>query len=128
MKQSAAKTLGVAALGAAFAAAAAGSASAAPALPAVPDLTGTLSSVTTTLPVQDVVTKLPGGAPEALAGAQNALTGAATTLPAALGEATSKATPSGEKGGPRSADPVKGLLGGLPTGGLPAGSLPGLGG
>ncbi|WP_455352860.1 hypothetical protein [Streptomyces sp. SYSU K217416] len=51
MKQSAARTLGVAALGAAFAAAAAGSASAAPA-PALPDATGLLGGVTSTLPAK----------------------------------------------------------------------------
>ncbi|MGW7054122.1 ATP-binding protein [Streptomyces sp. NPDC054887] len=124
MKQSAAKTLGAAALGAAFAAAAAGSASAAPAAPAVPDLTGALSSATTTLPLQDVVGKLPGGAPEALNGGVSALTGSASTLPATTTDALSKAqTPAG-KDGARSADPLKGLLGGLPAGG----ALPGIGG
>ncbi|MEV6650496.1 hypothetical protein [Streptomyces sp. NPDC051219] len=51
MKQSAAKTLGVAALGAAFAAAAAGTASAAPA-PALPDVTGLVGGVTSTLPAK----------------------------------------------------------------------------
>ena len=47
MKQSAAKTLGVAALGAAFAAAGAGAANAAP---AVPDSSQALDTVTKTLP------------------------------------------------------------------------------
>lgn len=47
MKQSAAKTLGVAALGAAFAAAGAGAANAAP---AVPDVTSGLDTVTHALP------------------------------------------------------------------------------
>ena len=47
MKQSAAKTLGVAALGAAFAATGAGAANAAP---AVPDATGMLGSGTSALP------------------------------------------------------------------------------
>ncbi|MGX1883384.1 ATP-binding protein [Streptomyces sp. NPDC055287] len=117
MKQSAAKTLGAAALGAAFAAAAAGSASAAPAAPAVPGLTGALSSATTTLPVQDLAGKLPAGAPEALTSGVSTLTGSATTVPTTAGEALSKAQPSGG-----SADPVKGMLGGLP-----AGTLPGLG-
>ncbi|OEJ25333.1 hypothetical protein AR457_13535 [Streptomyces agglomeratus] len=123
MKQSAAKTLGAAALGAAFAAAAAGSASAAPAAPAVPDLTTVLGSATTTLPAQDVVSKLPAGAPEALNGAASTLTGSAATLPATVTDAVSKARPADGKSGARSADPVKGLLGGLP-----AGTLPGLGG
>ncbi|GAA1527644.1 hypothetical protein GCM10009730_40800 [Streptomyces albidochromogenes] len=122
MKQSAAKTLGAAALGAAFAAAAAGSAFAGAPAPAVPDLTGTLSSATTTLPVQDVVGKLPGGAPEALTGGVSALTGSASTLPATTSDALAKAQPADGKGA-RSADPLKGLLGGLP-----AGALPGIGG
>src|SRR5690348_1396538 len=57
MKQSAAKTLGVAALGAAFAATGAGAANAAP---AVPDATGMLGSVTSALPAQNVSQALPG--------------------------------------------------------------------
>ncbi|MFD3515267.1 ATP-binding protein [Streptomyces sp. NPDC058657] len=118
MKQSAAKTLGVAALGAAFAATAAGSASAAPALP---DAAGALGSVTSVLPVGQVASVLPAGSPEALAAGQAALGQITTTAPAALSQATDKA------------DPVGGLLGGLPTkglpaGGLPTGALPGLGG
>ncbi|MEV7235743.1 hypothetical protein AB0N06_17650 [Streptomyces sp. NPDC051020] len=56
MKQSAARTLGVAALGAAFAAAAAGTASAS-ALPAAGSALGT---ATQSLPVQDTATKLLG--------------------------------------------------------------------
>lgn len=56
MKQSAAKTLGVAVVGAAFAAAAAGTAAAVP----VPD------SVPGVVPVHDALTKLPAGAPQAL--------------------------------------------------------------
>ncbi len=59
MKQSAAKTLGVAALGAAFAAVGAGAASAAPALP---DATQALGSVTHTLPAENVAKALPGAA------------------------------------------------------------------
>ncbi|MET8567470.1 ATP-binding protein [Streptomyces sp. NPDC004783] len=51
MKQSAAKTLGVAALGAAFAAAGAGAASAAPELP---DAGQTVGSVARTLPAENV--------------------------------------------------------------------------
>ncbi|MDJ0465074.1 ATP-binding protein [Streptomyces sp. H27-C3] len=109
MKQSAAKTLGTAALGAAFAAAAAGSAAAAPAVPTLPDTLGTLSTVTKTLPVEQSIAALPSSAPEILAVGQEALSG--------LGAST---MPAGEK-----ADPVGSLLGGLPTGGaLPSGSLP----
>ncbi|MCH5677538.1 ATP-binding protein [Streptomyces gilvus] len=57
MKQSAAKTLGVAALGAAFAAVGAGAANAAPALP---DTSGALDTVTRTLPTENVSKALPG--------------------------------------------------------------------
>ncbi|MEU6321128.1 hypothetical protein, partial [Streptomyces sp. NPDC047009] len=74
MKQSAAKTLGVAALGAAFAAAGAGVASAAPAAPAVPNVAG-LDTVTQALPVGDLSGIVPGTG-EALGQGQNALGGA----------------------------------------------------
>ncbi|MFV2119176.1 ATP-binding protein, partial [Streptomyces sp. Act-28] len=57
MKQSAAKTLGVAALGAAFAVSAAGSASALASVP-VDSLLGT---ATEALPVEQAVSALPGG-------------------------------------------------------------------
>ncbi|ARF74800.1 hypothetical protein ACIOD0_17930 [Kitasatospora albolonga] len=97
MKKSAAKTLGVAALGAAFAAAAAGSASAAPALP-LDSAAGVLPVSTTALetlaasaqsaPVQDTVGKVLGG------------------------DATDAAAP------------VTALLGGLPTQGLSANGIP----
>ncbi|MFK4225253.1 hypothetical protein [Streptomyces sp. NPDC019890] len=64
MKQSAAKSLGVAALGAAFAAAAAGTASAAPAV--LPAPAPSLDSVAGVLPVQDALTHaLPTGQPAA---------------------------------------------------------------
>ncbi|KAB2589054.1 hypothetical protein ACFWVT_28440 [Streptomyces cyaneofuscatus] len=97
MKKTAAKTLGVAALGAAFAAAAAGSASAAPSLPldtvagALPVSTMALEAVTTAAqnaPVQETVGKVLGG------------------------DATDAAAP------------VTGLLGGLPTQGLTANGIP----
>ncbi|MBT2381649.1 hypothetical protein AMK21_17485 [Streptomyces sp. CB00316] len=97
MKKTAAKTLGVAALGAAFAAAAAGSASAAPSLPldtmagALPVSTMALESVATAAqnaPVQETVGKVLGG------------------------DATDAAAP------------VTGLLGGLPTQGLTANGIP----
>ncbi|MGW1496796.1 ATP-binding protein [Streptomyces sp. NPDC002402] len=132
MKQSAAKTLGVAALGAAFAAAAAGTATAAPALP---DSALPLDTVTSVAPVQEALTQLPAGAPESLAGG-------ASTLPGTVQGAATKVLPNAD-----AADPVGGLLGGLPVGkatsglptgglptgalptsGLPTGALPGLGG
>lgn len=108
MKQSAAKTLGVAALGVAFAAAGAGAANAA--APAVPDAAGALGSVTSGLPVEQATSALPAGGPEAVSAAQNA-----------LGNGLTAAQPVVQKvadGG----DPVSGLLGGLPVagGGLPA--------
>ncbi|MBD0745423.1 ATP-binding protein [Streptomyces sp. CBMA152] len=108
MKQSAVKTLGAAAVGVAFAAAAAGTASAAPAVAGVPDLPA-LSGLTKSLPLENVTNKLTPGAPQSLAAGQNALAKGASTLPTS------------------GADPVSGLLGGLPAGGgLPTGALGGL--
>ncbi|MGW0464191.1 hypothetical protein ACWDX6_02790 [Streptomyces sp. NPDC003027] len=69
MKQSAAKTLGVAALGAAFAAAAAGTAAAA-AAPAEP---AALGLVTQTVPLGDGLTELPVGVSETLVAGEGAL-------------------------------------------------------
>lgn len=131
MKQSAAKTLGVAALGAAFAAAAAGTASAAVA-PGVPDAGAALDTVTHTLPVEQAATKLPAGAPESLAASQKALGSGVTTLPATAEKALTQVTSSLDKGKGKPGDPVGGLLGGLPVGalptsGLPVGAVPGLG-
>ncbi|MEV8321375.1 ATP-binding protein [Streptomyces sp. NPDC059900] len=126
MKQSAAKTLGVAALGAAFAAVGAGAANAAPALP---DATDALGSATAMLPVEQVADNLPAGGPEAVEAGQNAL---GSTLQAAaptvdkLGESTKPAADRSAK----PADPAAGLLGGLPvsnalpTQGLPLQGLP----
>ncbi|MEV6163808.1 hypothetical protein AB0L71_18075 [Streptomyces sp. NPDC052052] len=96
MKQSAVRTLGVAALGAAFAAAAAGTASAV-ALPAdvattaLPVAGSALQNATRTLPVQDTATKLLGTG-------QQKLVGSATA-------------------------PAKGLIGGLPAGGITTSGL-----
>lgn len=122
MKQSAAKTLGVAALGAAFAAVGAGAASAAPALP---DATDALGSATAMLPMDQVADNLPAGGPEAVSAGQNAL---GSTLQAAaptvdkLGESTKAAA---DRGKPAAGDPVSGLLGGLPIAGvLPTQGLP----
>ncbi|GHB18200.1 MULTISPECIES: ATP-binding protein [Streptomyces] len=113
MKQSAAKTLGVAALGAAFAAAGAGAANAAPAAPAVPDATSALSTVSSVLPVDGVTKTLPGSG-ESLAQGQNALgSGLAAAQPAVANLLAE---------GP--AAPVAGLLGGLPLQGLPTHGLP----
>lgn len=121
MKQSAAKKLGVAALGAAFAAAAAGTASAAPVAPAAPDALGL---VTQTVPVGDDLTKLPDGAAESLGAGQGALgqglDQGVKTLPAAAGQAT-QSLPLDAAAGGLGATPLGGLLGGLPLGGLPIG-------
>jgi hypothetical protein len=112
MKQSAAKTLGVAALGAAFAATGAGVASAAPAAPAAPGVAGP-DTVTQALPVGNVAGMLPG-AGQALGQGQNALGGAV----AAAQPAARQAVADGPVG------PVGGLLGGLPVKGLPTHGLP----
>ncbi|MFJ2831697.1 ATP-binding protein [Streptomyces sp. NPDC087263] len=110
MKQSAAKTLGVAALGAAFAAAGAGAANAAP---AVPDVSSALGTVTSTLPAENVSKALPG-AGEAIAQGQGALgAGVAAAQPVVARILAD---------GPTA--PVAGLLGGLPLQGLPTHGLP----
>jgi hypothetical protein len=110
MKQSAAKTLGVAALGAAFAAAGAGAANAAP---AVPDTSAALDTVTRTLPAENVATALPG-AGETIAQGQSALGGGLTAVQPAAARV--------HAAGP--AAPVAGLLGGVPLQGLPTQGLP----
>ncbi|KOV91698.1 ATP-binding protein [Streptomyces sp. NRRL B-1140] len=111
MKQSAAKTLGVAALGAAFAAAGAGAADAAPALP---DPARTLETVTAAAPAEQLSPALPGGAGEVLGQGQTlAGTGLAAAQPVA-GQLLAQ--------GP--AGPAAKLLGGLPTKGLPVNGLP----
>ncbi|MGX1672106.1 ATP-binding protein [Streptomyces sp. NPDC055400] len=109
MKQSAVKTLGVAALGAAFAAAGAGAASAAPALP---DAGSALDTVTSTLPAGQVAQVLPAGSTESLAQGQKAIGGGLNT-------AAEKVLPTD------GSSPVSGLIGGLPVHQLPvAKSLP----
>ncbi|WP_225837112.1 ATP-binding protein [Streptomyces sp. NK08204] len=111
MKQSAAKTLGVAALGAAFAAVGAGAANAAP---AVPDAPQALEGVTRTLPAENVGKALPG-AGEALAQGRGSIGSGTTTAQPVSGKVLAD--------GPTA--PVAGLLGGLPAGkGLPAHGLP----
>ncbi|MET8447374.1 ATP-binding protein [Streptomyces sp. NPDC005209] len=113
MKQSAAKTLGVAALGAAFAAVGAGAANAAPAAPDAPQAAQALDTVTSTLPTGNVSKALPG-AGEALTHGQAAVgTGLAAAQPVA-----EKVLAEGPTG------PAKGLLGGLPLQGLPTHGLP----
>ncbi|MDQ1036532.1 outer membrane receptor protein involved in Fe transport [Streptomyces sp. V3I8] len=110
MKQSAAKTLGVAALGAAFAAAGAGAANAAP---AVPDAAPALGAATSALPVDGLTDKLPGGG-EGVANGQRALGTAVTAAQPVVTDLLAQ--------GPTA--PVAGLLGGLPLQGLPTQGLP----
>ncbi|MFI8518399.1 hypothetical protein ACIGEZ_11335 [Streptomyces sp. NPDC085481] len=148
MKQSAAKTLGVAALGAAFAAAAAGTATAAPAaLPVGPDVLGVVTGV---VPLGDDLTELPAGAAEAVAGGEGALGLGADqgvkTLPAVADQGV-KTLPSAADQGVKALPSVTdqatqvpldgvqsglgatplgqatGLLGGLPLNGLPLNGL-----
>ncbi|MFD6987408.1 ATP-binding protein [Streptomyces sp. NPDC059943] len=109
MKQTAAKTLGVAALGAAFAATAAGSASAAP---AAPDAGGALDSVTKNLPTEGLTKGLPNGTSEGLTAAQDSLGSGVGTVRQVTPTALSAVT---------AANPLTGLLGGLPVGTLPVG-------
>ncbi|MEV5431540.1 ATP-binding protein [Streptomyces sp. NPDC052701] len=114
MKQSAARTLGVAALGAAFAAAGTGAANAAPSLP---DAGRTLDTVTRTLPAETVPQALPGGGQALEQGRSVAGSGLGTAAPVArqvVGQQLSQ--------GP--ARPVAGLLGGLPVQGLPTQGTP----
>ncbi|MEV7421145.1 MULTISPECIES: ATP-binding protein [unclassified Streptomyces] len=109
MKQSAVKTIGAAALGAAFAATAAGSASAAPALPDTGAALDTLGVVTQTLPLETVAEKLPAPTSEVVTTGRSVLNG------------VQKTTQAAQKGGAAKADPVSGLLGGLPINGLAKG-------
>ncbi|MEJ1197194.1 MULTISPECIES: ATP-binding protein [unclassified Streptomyces] len=114
MKQSAAKTLGVAALGAAFAAAGAGAATAAPELP---DTAQTVDSVARTLPAETVSQVVPGTGNILEQGRHVSgvgLTAAQPVVEQVLEQQLSE--------GPTK--PVAGLLGGLPAKGLPTQGLP----
>ncbi|MFI1423007.1 ATP-binding protein [Streptomyces sp. NPDC020731] len=102
MKQSAAKTLGVAVLGAAFAAAGAGAASAAP---AVPDAAPALDTVNRAVPAEKLATAVPGSDRALATGQELAGTGVATARPIA------------QQAGPET--PATGLLGGMPLQDLP---------
>ncbi|MFD7702458.1 ATP-binding protein [Streptomyces caelestis] len=102
MKQSAAKTLGVAVLGAAFAAAGAGAACAAP---AVPDAAPALDTVDRAVPAEKLSTALPGSDRALATGRELAGAGVATAQPVA------------RKVGPET--PATGLLGGMPVQDLP---------
>ncbi|MEU3186987.1 ATP-binding protein [Streptomyces sp. NPDC006923] len=106
MKKSAVKTLGVAALGAAFAATAAGTASAAPAVP----LNGA-DLVSKTLPVGGTAPQLPVPASDAATAGRTAL----ATLQKAAPQVLSSV---------RTAGPLHSLLGGLPVNSLAQGGAP----
>jgi hypothetical protein len=105
MKQSAAKTLGVAVVGAAIAAAGAGAAHAAPSAPVAPEASQALGTVTQALPVENVTKALPTAA--------GALAQGRSALGAGL-EAAQPAAANVLAEGPTA--PVAGLLGGLPVG------------
>ncbi|WP_416977026.1 ATP-binding protein [Streptomyces sp. T028] len=118
MKQSAAKTLGVAALGAAIAAVGAGAANAAP---AVPDAPQALDTVSGSLPLENAknVTKALPAAGKVLEQAQP------SQAQPALAAGLAAVQPAAEQAlahGPTK--PVAGLLGGLPVQGLPTHGMP----
>ncbi|MFJ2114430.1 MULTISPECIES: ATP-binding protein [unclassified Streptomyces] len=113
MKQSAIKTIGAAALGAAFAAAAAGSASAAPAIPDTGAALDTVGTVVKTLPLESVAEKLPAPATEVVAVGRAAVRTVEQTAPKAA-KAKAAAAPKVDA----AKDPIGGLLGGLPINGL----------
>ncbi|MFC8870130.1 ATP-binding protein [Streptomyces sp. NPDC057148] len=114
MKQSAAKTLGVAALGAAFAAAGAGAATAAPALP---DTAQTVDSVARTLPAETVSQVVPGAGNIVEQGRHVSATGLTAAQPVVEQVVEQQLSEGPTK-------PVAGLLGGLPAKGLPTQGLP----
>ncbi|MFI8190584.1 ATP-binding protein [Streptomyces sp. NPDC085946] len=113
MKQSAAKTLGVAALGAAFAAAGAGAANAAPALP---DAGQALDTVNRTLPAETVSQVVPGAA--ALDHGQRAAGKGLEAAQPIVRQLVEQQLSQGPT------EPVAGLLGGLPVQGLPTHGTP----
>ena len=111
MKQSSVKTLGAAALGAAFAAAAAGSASAA----TLPDgVQSTTDQVVHTLPVHEAADQLPGRSGEVVETGADLLSGETGALPVAdhtLSHTAANAPAQAET----LLEPATQLLGGLPV-------------
>lgn len=103
MKQSVAKTLGVAALGVAFTAAGAGVAAAAPSAPGAPSPTQALDQATQKLPVEKIAQTLPATGPVLTPGAA----------------AQRSAHKPAKKPDPLGLGSLNGLLGGLPVNGLP---------
>ncbi|MGW6744725.1 ATP-binding protein [Streptomyces sp. NPDC055025] len=119
MKQSAVKTLGVAALGAAFAATAVGTAAAAPVPVGSGALVGagavsaldTVGNAAEQLPLEEVAEELPAPTSDVVEGSRIALGTLRAVTPYVFGAA-------------QTANPLKGLLGGLPVNGLAQGGLP----
>ncbi|RKN46900.1 ATP-binding protein [Streptomyces hoynatensis] len=124
MKQSTVKTLGAAALGAAFVAAAAGSASAAPLSSGVQSTT---DDVVHTLPVHEAADTLPGRSGEVVETGADMLSGESSALPVA--DQTLSHTAANAPGQAETLlEPATQLLGGLPIqpdglAGLPASDL-----
>ncbi|GAA2577615.1 MULTISPECIES: ATP-binding protein [Streptomyces] len=114
MKQSAAKTLGVAALGAAFAAAGAGAATAAPGLP---DTAQTVDSVARTLPAETVSQVAPGAGNLLEQGRRISHTGLTVAQPV-VEQVVAEQLADGPT------EPVAKLLGGVPVQSLPTKGLP----
>ncbi|CAM5609171.1 ATP-binding protein OS=Streptomyces tendae OX=1932 GN=GUR47_16275 PE=4 SV=1 [Streptomyces tendae] len=114
MKQSAAKTLGVAALGAAFAAAGAGAATAAPGLP---DTAQTVDSVARTLPAETISQVAPGAGNALEQGRRISGTGLTAAQPV-VEQVVAEQLAEGPT------EPVAKLLGGVPLKGLPTQGLP----
>ncbi|MFD0057635.1 ATP-binding protein [Streptomyces sp. NPDC015140] len=114
MKQSAVKTLGVAALGAVFAAAGAGAASAAPELP---NTAQTVDSVTRTLPAQTVSQVAPGAGNVLEQGRRVSGTGLTAAQPV-VEQVVAEQLAEGPT------EPVAKQLGGVPVQGLPTKGLP----
>jgi hypothetical protein len=119
MKQATVKTLGAAALGAAFAAAGAGTASAV----GLDSVQATAGDLVRTLPVEDTADKLPGDSGEVVTTGAKVLAGDDATLPLASDTLSHTAQTSGGNSAVPG-DPSS-LLGGLPVGGLPVGGLGG---
>ncbi|MFB6773543.1 MULTISPECIES: ATP-binding protein [unclassified Streptomyces] len=114
MKQSAVKTLGVAALGAVFAAAGAGAASAAPELP---NTAQTVDSVARTLPAETVSQVAPGAGNALEQGRRVSGTGLTAAQPV-VQQVVAEQLAEGPT------EPVAKSLGGVPVQGLPTKGLP----
>src|SRR5215203_2650812 len=125
MKQGTKKSLGVAALGAAFVAAGAGVASASDTAQTVRALADTTAGTVEDAPVEDLAEHLPTGSPELAGEAQDITAGATRELPDTTDRLLSEqdnALGSAEQ--QKQNGPAKQLLGGLPVAGGVAKELP----